>query len=192
MPIVRPWPGNAVVGVVTRALLQASRCPSPARRRPPGRPSRASRCARSPRLSPRGRRSGGRGCATRRRGSATRSVSRRSARTGLARLDLLEVVLRRVLLERSVDGGDGLLPGQGEADVQEDDEPGRDQRDGEDAPGSRTRPVSQPAERSAAVRDFAAAMMTTHPHRLPIASYQADPEQVGRVLLLYSGGLDTA
>ena len=25
-----------------------------------------------------------------------------------------------------------------------------------------------------------------------IASYQADPEQVGRVLLLYSGGLDTS
>jgi argininosuccinate synthase len=29
--------------------------------------------------------------------------------------------------------------------------------------------------------------------RVPrIASYQADPEQVGRVLLLYSGGLDTS
>ena len=27
---------------------------------------------------------------------------------------------------------------------------------------------------------------------MPIASYQADPEQVGRVLLLYSGGLDTS
>ena len=30
-------------------------------------------------------------------------------------------------------------------------------------------------------------------HRSPrIASYQADPDQVGRVLLLYSGGLDTS
>ena len=26
----------------------------------------------------------------------------------------------------------------------------------------------------------------------PIAAYQADPEQIGRVLLLYSGGLDTS
>ena len=26
----------------------------------------------------------------------------------------------------------------------------------------------------------------------PIASYEADPENVGRVLLLYSGGLDTS
>ena len=30
------------------------------------------------------------------------------------------------------------------------------------------------------------------PSRQPIASYQADPEQVARVLLLYSGGLDTS
>jgi argininosuccinate synthase len=29
-------------------------------------------------------------------------------------------------------------------------------------------------------------------HAKPIASYQADPESVGRVLLLYSGGLDTS
>ena len=41
------------------------------------------------------------------------------------------------------------------------------------------------------MRDFAAAMDEGAPHS-PIASYQADPEQVGRVLLLYSGGLDTS
>jgi argininosuccinate synthase len=35
--------------------------------------------------------------------------------------------------------------------------------------------------------------MTAHNERAPrIASYQADPEAVGRVLLLYSGGLDTS
>src|SRR6187549_2640671 len=35
--------------------------------------------------------------------------------------------------------------------------------------------------------------MSDPEHRSPrIASYQADPEQVGRVLLLYSGGLDTS
>src|SRR5688500_404039 len=33
--------------------------------------------------------------------------------------------------------------------------------------------------------------MTERPYS-PIASYEADPEQVGRVLLLYSGGLDTS
>jgi argininosuccinate synthase len=32
----------------------------------------------------------------------------------------------------------------------------------------------------------------TDPGAKPIASYQADPESVGRVLLLYSGGLDTS
>ncbi len=36
--------------------------------------------------------------------------------------------------------------------------------------------------------------MSTHEQELPrpTASYEADPEQVGRVLLLYSGGLDTS
>ena len=35
--------------------------------------------------------------------------------------------------------------------------------------------------------------MATTPHSAPrIASYQADPAEVGRVLLLYSGGLDTS
>src|SRR5688572_8730209 len=58
-------------------------------------------------------------------------------------------------------------------------------------PARCTRPVSQPNGRSAAVRDFAAAMSET-PGQTPIASYQATPEQVNRVLLLYSGGLDTS
>ena len=40
------------------------------------------------------------------------------------------------------------------------------------------------------MRDFAPAMGDRVTQR--IASYQADPEQVGRVLLLYSGGLDTS
>ena len=42
---------------------------------------------------------------------------------------------------------------------------------------------------------FPAACETSRPddrRQTAIASYQADPEQVGRVLLLYSGGLDTA
>ncbi len=39
------------------------------------------------------------------------------------------------------------------------------------------------------MRDF---RPMTEPPRQPIASYEADPEQVGRVLLLYSGGLDTS
>jgi argininosuccinate synthase len=34
--------------------------------------------------------------------------------------------------------------------------------------------------------------MTDHLFARPIASYQADPDEVGRVLLLYSGGLDTS
>src|SRR5437763_7106742 len=34
--------------------------------------------------------------------------------------------------------------------------------------------------------------MTETPAQRRIASYQADPDQVGRVLLLYSGGLDTS
>jgi len=34
--------------------------------------------------------------------------------------------------------------------------------------------------------------MAETPGQTPIASYQADPEQVNRVLLLYSGGLDTS
>src|SRR5213596_3048718 len=34
--------------------------------------------------------------------------------------------------------------------------------------------------------------LMTDPGAKPIASYQADPESVGRVLLLYSGGLDTS
>ncbi|HMC07367.1 MAG TPA: argininosuccinate synthase [Solirubrobacterales bacterium] len=38
--------------------------------------------------------------------------------------------------------------------------------------------------------DFAAAM--TDPGAQRIASYQADPDEIGRVLLLYSGGLDTS
>ncbi len=44
-------------------------------------------------------------------------------------------------------------------------------------------PVAEPP-----VRDFAPPM----PEAPRIASYQADPERVGRVLLLYSGGLDTS
>ena len=39
------------------------------------------------------------------------------------------------------------------------------------------------------MRDFAPPMSDEAPR---IASYQADPERVGRVLLLYSGGLDTS
>ena len=35
-------------------------------------------------------------------------------------------------------------------------------------------------------------MTPDRPNAPRIASYQADPEQVGRVLLLYSGGLDTS
>jgi argininosuccinate synthase len=35
-------------------------------------------------------------------------------------------------------------------------------------------------------------MSEAQPSQGPIASYQADPDQVGRVLLLYSGGLDTS
>jgi len=42
------------------------------------------------------------------------------------------------------------------------------------------------------VRDFAAAMDDGAPAQAPIASYQAVPEDVNRVLLLYSGGLDTS
>jgi argininosuccinate synthase len=45
----------------------------------------------------------------------------------------------------------------------------------------------------AAVRHFAAQVAEEEAQRTPrIASYQADPEAVGRVLLLYSGGLDTS
>jgi argininosuccinate synthase len=43
--------------------------------------------------------------------------------------------------------------------------------------------------RVSGVRDFAATMEPREPR---IASYQADPAKVGRVLLLYSGGLDTS
>jgi argininosuccinate synthase len=39
------------------------------------------------------------------------------------------------------------------------------------------------------VRDFSRTVAEKNPR---IASYQADPEQIGRVLLLYSGGLDTS
>ena len=39
------------------------------------------------------------------------------------------------------------------------------------------------------MRDFAP--VTEHPVQRT-ASYEADPEQIGRVLLLYSGGLDTS
>src|SRR5688500_6550852 len=35
-------------------------------------------------------------------------------------------------------------------------------------------------------------MSREHPGHARIASYQADPAEVGRVLLLYSGGLDTS
>ncbi len=35
-------------------------------------------------------------------------------------------------------------------------------------------------------------MSPEHPDHIRIASYQADPAEVGRVLLLYSGGLDTS
>jgi argininosuccinate synthase len=44
-------------------------------------------------------------------------------------------------------------------------------------------------------RPFTATCKTARPvsaGQQPIAAYQADPEQVGRVLLLYSGGLDTS
>jgi len=44
----------------------------------------------------------------------------------------------------------------------------------------------------ATVRDFAPAMDQPQPRATRIASYQALPEEVGRVLLLYSGGLDTS
>jgi argininosuccinate synthase len=46
-----------------------------------------------------------------------------------------------------------------------------------------------PAPRLAGVPDFAPIVQTSGPR---IASYEADPDQVGRVLLLYSGGLDTS
>ena len=36
------------------------------------------------------------------------------------------------------------------------------------------------------------APVSEHRAHVPIASYEADPEQVARVLLLYSGGLDTS
>jgi argininosuccinate synthase len=42
---------------------------------------------------------------------------------------------------------------------------------------------------AAGVRDFATRMAAENPR---IASYQAEPGEVGRVLLLYSGGLDTS
>ena len=44
----------------------------------------------------------------------------------------------------------------------------------------------------APVGDFAPAMAESQPSGTRIASYQALPEEVGRVLLLYSGGLDTS
>src|SRR5437879_13786575 len=44
--------------------------------------------------------------------------------------------------------------------------------------------------RSSLLRPVAAAEKSPHPPRT--ASYEADPERVGRVLLLYSGGLDTS
>jgi argininosuccinate synthase len=44
----------------------------------------------------------------------------------------------------------------------------------------------------ATVRDFPPRMSAREPSRARIASYQADPDEVGRVLLLYSGGLDTS
>jgi argininosuccinate synthase len=42
------------------------------------------------------------------------------------------------------------------------------------------------------VRHFPAQVAEEHQHAPRIASYQADPETVSRVLLLYSGGLDTS
>jgi argininosuccinate synthase len=42
------------------------------------------------------------------------------------------------------------------------------------------------------MRDFAPVATEKHFQRTPIASYEAIPEEVGRVLLLYSGGLDTS
>ena len=42
------------------------------------------------------------------------------------------------------------------------------------------------------MRDFAAKMADEPVFPAPVASYQATPEDVGRVLLLYSGGLDTS
>jgi argininosuccinate synthase len=42
------------------------------------------------------------------------------------------------------------------------------------------------------VRDFRLPMSSEPTHSPRIASYQADPEEVARVLLLYSGGLDTS
>jgi argininosuccinate synthase len=42
------------------------------------------------------------------------------------------------------------------------------------------------------VRDFLATVADEHPQAPRIASYLADPDEVGRVLLLYSGGLDTS
>src|SRR5262249_44666260 len=44
----------------------------------------------------------------------------------------------------------------------------------------------------AAVRHFPAQVADERQQAPRIASYQADPESVGRVLLLYSGGLDTS
>ncbi len=42
------------------------------------------------------------------------------------------------------------------------------------------------------MRDFAATVSSEKHIRQRIASYEADPDEVGRVLLLYSGGLDTS
>jgi argininosuccinate synthase len=44
----------------------------------------------------------------------------------------------------------------------------------------------------AALQDFSAALVSMSDENPRIASYQADPAEVGRVLLLYSGGLDTS
>ena len=47
------------------------------------------------------------------------------------------------------------------------------------------------ARRGRRMRDFRRPMSADNARQPRIASYQADPDEVGRVLLLYSGGLDT-
>ena len=122
---------------------------------------------------------------------------------GEAVLERPQVVLGLALLDRAVDGRHGLLPQQGHRDVGEHDESRGDQRGGEDAKDSAHDDCNHRAA-AAGIAAFAGRGGRSPRARLPasvpaqapqsprIASYQADPAEVGRVLLLYSGGLDTS
>ena len=102
-------------------------------------------------------------------------------------LQLLELVLGLVLLDAAVGRRHRLLPEQGQPGVGEHDEARGDQGGRQDA----GEPVH---DWIIAVPHFSAphSPMTDHQRAPRIASYQADPDAVGRVLLLYSGGLDTS